>query len=229
MQKNHYSYTVYADPQIAQTFDCDRFGGKIGEEIKLTQEKIVFSALGDVKGWKILDLGAGTGRMTIPLLDAGAKVTACDASSQMLEVLKQKTSNADLTVSVADAHQLEFPDQTFDCSLSFRMLLHVIEWKKALAELCRISKDWLVFDFPPRHGFLLLTPIRHRIHKMVKGSVQAYRTLPLREVKEEIGKNGFQIVKEDPGFFLPLVIYRTSQKSRTDENFREDVCCNRLD
>ena len=41
-------------------------------------------------GTKILDIGAGTGRLSIPLLQHGYSVCAVDASSKMLNVLKSK-------------------------------------------------------------------------------------------------------------------------------------------
>ena len=31
MSRNHYSYTTYADPETARTFDARRFGGPIGD------------------------------------------------------------------------------------------------------------------------------------------------------------------------------------------------------
>lgn len=213
--RDHYSYRVYADPSLARNFDADRFGGTIGELIKHTQEQVVFSTLPDVRGWKVLDLGAGTGRFSVPFLNSGAaEVAACDASEQMLQVLQEKTRDPRLKVHLADAHDLHFPDRYFDCALTFRMLLHVIDWKKALSELCRVSGDWVVFDFPPAHGFLLLAPVFHRIRSLFSSEVQKYRTFPVREVLQELDRNGFEIVTIDPGFFLPLIVYRTL-RSRT--------------
>jgi ubiquinone/menaquinone biosynthesis C-methylase UbiE len=213
--RDHYSYRVYADSSIARNFDADRFGGTIGEQIKLTQERIVFATLPDVKGWKVIDVGAGTGRFTIPFLESGAgQVSACDASKQMLDVLQEKVRDPRLSVHVVDAHELNFPDRQFDCALSFRMLLHVIDWKKALSELCRVSGDWVVFDIPPRHGFLLLAPVFHSLRSLFSKNVQKYRTFRLREVYAELDRNGFEAVTVDPGFFLPLIVYRTL-RSRT--------------
>jgi SAM-dependent methyltransferase len=207
----HYSYRVYADPETARSFDDDRFGGPIGQLIKFMQERVVFSTLGDVQGWKIADIGAGTGRFTVPFLNSGACVTACDASAQMLEVLREKTGPAEkrLSIQVADAHDLyQLAADSFDCAVSFRMLMHVINWKQALSELCRISRDWVVFDFPPRHGFQILAPMFHRLRRLFSSNVQPYATFAVTDVLTELGRCGFRAVRIDPGFFLPLVIHR---------------------
>jgi ubiquinone/menaquinone biosynthesis C-methylase UbiE len=207
-QNDHYSYRVYADPEVARKFDKERFGGAIGELVKQTQEKLVFSRLPEVKGWKVADIGAGTGRLTIPFLELGAEVTACDASQHMLDVLEEKVKNPNLKTVRIDAQQLTFPDRSFDCVLSFRLLMHVVDWKKALAEICRISRDWVVIDLPPRRGFLVLAPIWHRVRMLFSKNVQSYRTFPMQEVKEELRRNEYEIQEIDSGFFLPLVIHR---------------------
>jgi 2-polyprenyl-3-methyl-5-hydroxy-6-metoxy-1,4-benzoquinol methylase len=206
--KDHYSYRIYADAKVAREFDADRFGGKIGEWIRESQERAVFSNLPPVTGWKVIDVGAGTGRFTIPFLEAGAEVTACDASSEMLKVLEAKRSDPKLHVNIVDAHELPFADQSFQCALAFRILLHVVNWRKALAELCRVSSDWLVFDMPPQHGFLRLAPVWHSVRRRFSSNVQSYRTFRHKEIREQLRDCSFEIVTIDPGFFLPLAIHR---------------------
>jgi ubiquinone/menaquinone biosynthesis C-methylase UbiE len=46
--------------------------------------------LGDCQDKKILDVGAGTGRLAVELAKKGALVTALDVSEAMLEVLQRK-------------------------------------------------------------------------------------------------------------------------------------------
>jgi len=205
--KEHYSYRIYADPEVARTFDEDRFGGAIGELIRTAQEKAVFSVLPQITGWKVIDVGAGTGRLTIPFLNAGAQVTACDASPTMLQVLREKTTTENLQIVISDAHHLEFRDRSFDCAVGFRVLLHVIDWKKALAELCRVSRDWLIFDLPPHHGFLRFAPLYHKL-KSRSQNLQNYRTFPLEQIRRELQVSGFRIEHIDHGFFLPLALHR---------------------
>ena len=45
------------------------------------------------EGKKTLDAGAGTGRLSLKLLKAGADVTALDLSPEMLTILKRKSWN----------------------------------------------------------------------------------------------------------------------------------------
>lgn len=210
----HYSYRIYADPVVARSFDASRFGGPIGTLIKETQESIIFTMLPDVAEWNVIDVGAGTGRLTFPFLARGARVTACDASPQMLEVLKEKTGNSGLNILVSDAHQLDVGDQQFDCAISSRMLMHVVDWKKVLAELCRVSKDWVIFDFPPRHFFLLTAPIWHFVRGIVQKDVQKYRTFGVREMRNELERNGFEVMYIDHGFFLPVWVHRKISSRR---------------
>ncbi len=207
--KDHYSYRIYADPEMARTFEQTRFGGAIGEFLKRNQESIVFSQLPPLAGWKVIDVGAGTGRFSLPFLEQGAGVTACDASEEMMKVLRSKTDNARLQTLVVDAHQIPFPDRDFDCAVSFRILMHVIDWKKVLSELCRVSKDWVIIDFPPKRGFLRFTPVLHYLRKAFNPEkLQDYRILQPEEVYAELKKNGFEIIRLDHGYFLPIAVHR---------------------
>jgi ubiquinone/menaquinone biosynthesis C-methylase UbiE len=211
---DHYSYRLYADPVVARSFDTDRFGGLIGTLIKEKEESLIFTMLPDVSGWKVIDVGAGTGRLTLPFLTRGATVTACDASPHMLEILNEKTNHPRLTIIVCDAHRLDAGDQEFDCAINSRMLMHALNWKRVLAELCRVSKDWVIFDFPPRHYSLLPAPFWHILRGLVQKNVQKYRTFGLREMRKEVERNGFEVVHVDHGFFLPMWVHRKISSRR---------------
>jgi ubiquinone/menaquinone biosynthesis C-methylase UbiE len=64
---------------------------------------------------EVLELMAGSGRVTIPLAQAGARITAVDNSPEMLAILRRKLARANLTANVVqmDVYQLDF-DRLFN-------------------------------------------------------------------------------------------------------------------
>ena len=64
-RRDHYSYTVYADPVTAASFDERRFGGPIGQLIAVEQARVLAEFAGPIEGRSILDVGTGTGRAAI--------------------------------------------------------------------------------------------------------------------------------------------------------------------
>lgn len=60
------------------------------------QPEKVIAVFGDVKGQKIMDLGAGSGYFTLRLAAKGADVIAADVSSSFQEIISEKLENQDL-------------------------------------------------------------------------------------------------------------------------------------
>ena len=146
----HYSYRLYADPAMADRFDAMRFSGPIGTLLAEAQDRVVASFLGPVDGRTVLDVGTGTGRAALGLARRGARVTGLDASAEMLRVAKARAADAgvDAAFEVGDAHHLAYPDRAFHCAVSLRVLMHTPDWRQCLSELCRVSDDRVVFDYP---------------------------------------------------------------------------------
>ena len=63
-------------------------------------------------GRRALDLGAGTGQATGPLLDAGVEVTAVEPGTRLAARLRH--AHPEATVLVTRAEDLDLPDATFD-------------------------------------------------------------------------------------------------------------------
>ncbi len=61
------------------------------------------------EGGRILDVGIGTGRIAVPLMNLGADVVGIDLSLKMMAKLRQK--NPAVRIAQADASLLPFPDQ----------------------------------------------------------------------------------------------------------------------
>jgi ubiquinone/menaquinone biosynthesis C-methylase UbiE len=86
----------------------------------------------------ILDAGTGTGRISIPLLERGARLIGCDLSLKMLGRLQEKLSSAPL--AQADITYLPFPTHYFDALLTVHVMHLVGPWRAALREFSRVLK-----------------------------------------------------------------------------------------
>lgn len=68
-------------------------------------------AIAETTGGPILDLGAGTGRVSLPLAAAGHAVTAVDLDSQLLDELARRATASGLTVATCTADLRTLDDQ----------------------------------------------------------------------------------------------------------------------
>jgi SAM-dependent methyltransferase len=207
---DHYSYSVYADPAMAEAFDALRFSGPIGRLLAETQEDVIASFLAPVKGRTVLDVGTGTGRAAIALATRGARVTGVDASAEMLAVAERRAADAKLAVTFVrgDAHGLDFPDRSFDAVVCLRVLMHTPDWRRSLAELCRVSRDRVVFDYPALRSAAALQAIARRAAHALGARVEAYRVFSDRAVIAALAANGFRIGGAHRQFVLPIAFHK---------------------
>ena len=85
---------------------------------------------------RVLDVGTGTGRISIPLLERGLDLIGCDLSSKMLGRLKEKLPT--VRIAQADATRLPFPTGHFDMVLTVHVLHLIPAWREALHEFKRV-------------------------------------------------------------------------------------------
>lgn len=91
------------------------------------------------KGARILDLGCGTGRFSLPMAGRlGLDVTGADSSSEMLAKAKQKDPNAEVRWTLADANALTFPADSFDVVFMSHLLHHVDSPPAVLSECHKV-------------------------------------------------------------------------------------------
>lgn len=103
----------------------ERLTSRHGNIEFLTTMKYIhdYTQIGD----KILDVGAGTGRYSIPLSREGYDVTALELVAHNLEVLKSKLTPSD-SLSTLQGNALDlsrFNDETFDAVLVFGPMYHL--------------------------------------------------------------------------------------------------------
>ena len=95
-------------------------------------------------GGPVLELGAGTGRVTVPIAEAGVEIYALDASDAMLQILERKLAAAAPEVR-SRVHLVPGDMRTFDLTerfaliiSPFRAFLHNLTEADRLACLARV-------------------------------------------------------------------------------------------
>lgn len=155
-------------------------------------------------------MGAGTGKLCIPLSSKSEVVVAVDLSIQMLKVAirKAEKKNITLTAIVCDAQQICFKDETFDCVISSRLLMHLADSRKGISELSRVSSGTLIFDFPAFVSSSAIHSMSRIIKNSIKARAQTYNTFLIKDVGSELESHNFTIMKLRRQFSIPIYIHR---------------------
>jgi predicted O-methyltransferase YrrM len=143
------NYTNMSFREIARAYnDINR----IPPEAAQALGKKVASLVGN--GSTVLDVGAGAGRIALPVAASGVKLTALDSEAEMLDEAARLAAEQHLTATFikGDAVHLPFEPDSFDAVMTSNVLHLVSEWQNSLKEMQRVlrtgglliqGRDWL--------------------------------------------------------------------------------------
>jgi ubiquinone/menaquinone biosynthesis C-methylase UbiE len=119
--------------RAASYYDATRV---VTEEATRRQTELL---AGEIGARRALEIGCGTGQVSLPLRAAGVDVVGIDLSLPMLERLVEKSGGRPaFPVVQADAIRLPFGDAVFGAAV-LRWVLHLIPpWRRAVAEIVRV-------------------------------------------------------------------------------------------
>ena len=91
---------------------------------------------------RILDVGTGTGFLSLPLAELGHEVVGVDLAEGMLSVARKMAEERglDLDLKIGDAESLDFDDESFDAVVSRWVLWTLPDPEKAISEWMRVLK-----------------------------------------------------------------------------------------
>jgi len=109
----------------------------------LASKPIILEGLRVRNGARVLDLGCGLGDDTFQIAErvgATGRVTGVDVSSTMIDQARRRAEGRGLPVDfeVGDSQALRFDTGTFDGVRAERMLMHVPDAERAIAEMARV-------------------------------------------------------------------------------------------
>jgi len=130
------------EPELMDSLQYDRM------DFREVNEDFAQTALNLGARGHILDLGTGTARIPITLCrlanNSTIKITAIDLAQSMLDLAQANMTEAKLnhqiTLELADAKQLPYPDRFFDMVISNSIVHHLADPRPCLAEAMRVLK-----------------------------------------------------------------------------------------
>jgi SAM-dependent methyltransferase len=89
---------------------------------------------------RVLDAGAGTGRIAIAFAGVGHEVTALDPALSMLNQLRVKAGELPVHLVAGEGAQLPFARRNFDAVILARILYLIPDWKAVLQQAHDVLK-----------------------------------------------------------------------------------------
>jgi demethylmenaquinone methyltransferase/2-methoxy-6-polyprenyl-1,4-benzoquinol methylase len=220
MKLNSESHSAMRDPEIVR-----EMFGRVARRYDLANHVLSLGvdffwrarAARLVESWKaerILDLATGSGDLALAMERrlTNAKIVAADFSPRMIQIARSKGVRETI---IADALQMPFGDDSFNCVTIAFGLRNIADWSAALREMSRVlivGGHVLILDFSlPRS--ILRGPYRFYLHHflpslagLLTGEKDAYNYLAASieefpsgaEMVRLIEGNGFTQAKAHP-------------------------------
>ncbi|MBN2504767.1 MAG: methyltransferase domain-containing protein [Bacilli bacterium] len=114
-----------------------------GKFIDKLETKLILDLMSSETKMEILDIGCGTGNLSMKLAELGHRVTGIDLSEAMLERAKAKAKAEKLEIDfrLMDACSTDFKDDTFDAVVSVTAIEFAKQPESMVKEALRVVKS----------------------------------------------------------------------------------------
>jgi len=183
------------------------------EDVYANDDRLVTFLLSqlDVRGKRVLEVGAGTGRDSLALANAGARVTTFDYSDESLRLIAGIADDK-MEIVCGDALALPFADASFDIVFHQGLLEHFRQPQDLLRENHRVLRPggYVLVDVPQRwHYYTLIKHMLMAANRWFAGWETEFTT---GELSRLLRAAGFEITGAYGSNLFPPVWYRGARR-----------------
>ena len=190
-----------------------RFAGRAGRYLLEEQTRAVVSVLRGLPKGSALDVGGGHGQLVDPLRSLGWTVTVHGSDDVCARNLRDLHGKHDCSFVRGDFYSLPFADRSFDLVIAVRLLAHVTDWRRLLAEMCRVARRAVAVEYPSKAALNALGPMLFSFKKRLEGNTRTYASFWPQELRIQLRSLGFAPRAQVKELCLPLVLHRALNAS----------------
>ena len=202
------SKNEFADIHSASDDYAKRFSGPGGKWLLEIQDRILLSIVHARRPGEVLDVGGGHGQIVRPLVAHGISVRVLVSAEEGIGQVRPLLNTGKCSVDIGDPLALPFNPRSFDLVTSFRILPHCDSWRELIRELCRVSSDSVVVDYPGFRSVNIFSSLLFGMKKKVEKNTRPFTLFWDSDVDAEFAMHGFYKERRIKQFFFPMVIYR---------------------
>jgi ubiquinone/menaquinone biosynthesis C-methylase UbiE len=150
---------------------------------------LVNKMLNPPKDVRLLELGAGTGRFTLPVLERGYSVLATDVNESLLEGLREKVASSGVADRCEVRHEsifaLSFSDNSIDYAYSFHVIPRFVALDDQIAAIKEVGRV-----LKPGGRFLF----NFRNKKSLYGLIHRGHTASFAEIEKALTASNMRII-----------------------------------
>lgn len=141
-------YKKFRDKDWVELYDSLYINRIRNEDVTENQKKFI---LKNIIGKRLVDVGCGTGYFCrdIKRKISYLKITGCDLSPVAIADNKRRFRRTKgLTFKTEDITKLSFMNEQFDTVICCHVIEHIVDFKKSISELVRVSKSRTIIIVP---------------------------------------------------------------------------------
>lgn len=215
-------------PDIETSTDdyARRFNGPVGTWLLDVQWDAIHQLLATCPGQSVLELGGGHAQLTGSLLDHGYHVTVMGSDESCAKRVRPFIEPNRCQFHTGDLLNLPYADQSFDTVIAIRLMAHVEDWPRFLAEATRVARHAVIIDYPSLVSVNRVEKLLFGLKKALEGNTRHYRCFTTKMIADACKPHGYFPVSRRRQFFCPMVVHRALKMPRLSHTL--EACCRAL-